>query len=176
MLELMLKFTPMSPNPLELCRRPIESERQGLWPRTSRSTYPLHSVFLTADVAGREETSLQGLQLVCQHRHPETLIRCGASPGAKQVRILLISSPSSKLQPDTQPSSLHLYSSYTIPLTSHRTGHSDNTLPSSSSSSSKLFFSQQPAQMLLPLPYSSTPSPLCPLLVILENSVLSFNR
>lgn len=40
---------------------------------------------LSADVAGGEETSLQGLQPLRQHRHPPALLRCGARPSASQV-------------------------------------------------------------------------------------------
>lgn len=51
---------------LEPCRNPTENKQQALKPRISQYP-PTSPVFLSSDVASREETSLQSLQLVCQH-------------------------------------------------------------------------------------------------------------
>lgn len=59
-------------------------------PRPAPGSLPAHPAaarsLLSADVAGGEETSLQGLQPLRQHRHPPALLRCGARPSASQVR------------------------------------------------------------------------------------------
>lgn len=61
--------------------RPAPAPAPGLLPARPAAARSL----LSADVAGGEETSLQGLQPLRQHRHPPALFRCGASPSASQV-------------------------------------------------------------------------------------------
>lgn len=64
----------------------VSAAPRGPQPRRASPALPAAAnSLLSADVAGGEEASLQGLQPLCQHRHSPALLRRGARSSASQV-------------------------------------------------------------------------------------------